>query len=208
MSRILITAEDVERAARVGGVLKVSGPYVVPPSAQDRMLRLGVRIEPAEIPGQDLARTRGQAVVALAADHGGYELKEEIRRTLEGLGYLVLDFGTKSREAVDYPDFAHRAASAVAEGAADRAIVVDGAGIGSSMVANKVPGIRAAKCDSMFDVRNSRLHNDANVLALGARLERGAALEMARAWLETPFEGGRHERRVRKIMEVERKYRP
>ena len=101
---------------------------------------------------------------------------------------------------------AHRAAKAVAEGTADRAVVVDGAGIGSAITANKVPGIRAAKCDSIFDVVNSRAHNDANVLTLGARLERNAALDMVKTWLETEFEGGRHARRVDKIVEIERSY--
>lgn len=206
MTRALVTPEDVERAARCGGVLRLEGPYLLMPAAEDRMLRLGVRIESAERPGQDLPRTRGKAVVALAADHGGFELKESIRGHLESLGYLVLDFGTRSKNPVDYPDFAHRVARAVAEGAADRGIVVDGAGIGSSIAANKVFGVRAAKCDSMFDVENSRRHNDANVLALGARLERSAALEMVKTWLETPFDGGRHQRRVDKIRELENRY--
>ncbi|MBI2930799.1 MAG: RpiB/LacA/LacB family sugar-phosphate isomerase [Planctomycetes bacterium] len=169
------------------------------------MLKLGVRIEQAR-PGADLARSRERPTVAVAADHGGFELKEDLKKHLESSSYLVLDFGTTSREACDYPDFAHAAAVAVAEGTADRAIVVDGAGIGSAIVANKVPGIRAAKCDSLFDVENSRRHNDANVLSLSARLERSLAREMARVWLETPFEGGRHARRVDKIRDVEHRY--
>jgi ribose 5-phosphate isomerase B len=203
--RDLITEREIEQARRAGGVLRVAGEFVLTPGAQDRMLKLGVRIEEAR-PGTDLSRSRGRAAVAVAADHGGYELKEDLKRHLETLGYVVLDFGTTSREACDYPDFAHAAAVAVAEGTADRGIVVDGAGIGSSMVANKVPGVRAAKCDSMFDVENSRRHNDANVLSLSARLERSLAREMSRVWLETPFEGGRHARRVDKIRDIERRY--
>lgn len=196
----------MEKAARAGGVLRVSGEYLLMPATEDRLLKLGVRIEPAPLPGQDLPRTRGKMAVALGADHGGFELKEAIRGRLESLGYVVLDFGTRSRDPVDYPDFAHLVASAVADATADRGILVDGAGIGSAIAANKVPGVRAAKCDSLFDVRNSRLHNDANVLSLGARLETSTALEMARTWLETPFEGGRHRRRVDKIIELERRY--
>jgi len=202
MSRVLLTESDI-RAAR-GGVLRVEGDFIMTPTAQDLAMRLGVRIEVAR-PGASL--TRGRPVVAVAADHAGFEMKEELKKHIEALGCLVLDFGTRSREAVDYPDFAHAAARAVAEGSADRAIVVDGAGIGSCMVANKVPGVRAAKCDSMADVENSRRHNDANVLTLAARLERGLAREMAAAWLSLDFEGGRHARRVEKIAGIERKYR-
>ncbi len=201
--KALITESDVERARRDGGVLHVDGDYMLTPGAQDRMLKLGVRIESGR-PGADIARDR--RVVIVASDHGGFDLKEDLKVHLQTLGYTVLDFGAASREPVDYPDFAHAAAAAVAGGTADRAIVVDGAGIGSCMVANKVPGVRAAKCDSMFDIENSRRHNDANVLALAGRLERSLAREMARLWLETPFEGGRHARRVDKIRDVEGRY--
>mgnify|MGYP001605864751 CR=1 FL=1 len=201
MSRALLTESDI-RAAR-GGVLRIEGEFLLTPSAQDLALKLGVRVVVAR-PGESL--TRGRRVVAVAADHAGFEMKEELRRHVEALGWLVLDFGTRSREAVDYPDFAHAAAQAVAEGSADFAILVDGAGIGSCMVANKVPGVRAAKCDSMADVENSRKHNDANVLTLAGRLERGLAREMTASWLSLEFEGGRHARRVGKIADVERRY--
>lgn len=203
MSRQLITEAEVRQAARSGGVLRVEGEVVLTPTAQDVALKLGVRVEQAR-PGEGLVE--GRRVVALASDHAGFEMKEELKRHLQGQGWLVLDFGTRSREAVDYPDFAHAAAAAVAEGTADRAIVVDGAGIGSCIAANKVPGVRAAKCDSMADVENSRRHNDANVLTLAARLERGLARDMAAAWLGAPFEGGRHARRVDKIRDIERRY--
>jgi ribose 5-phosphate isomerase B len=153
-----------------------------------------------------LAETRHRCTVALGADHGGFDLKEELKKHLANLGFVVLDFGTTSRDAVDYPDFAHAASLAVAEGTATRAIIIDGAGIGSAIVANKVPGIRAAKCDSMFDIENSRRHNNANVLSLSGRLDRSLARDMARVWLETSFEGGRHERRVDKIRDIEAKY--
>lgn len=199
MEKPLIVAEDVERAARAGGVLYVDGAYVLSPGAADRLLKLQVRIEP--LPRPKSGRTR----VALAADHGGFELKEEIRKHLESLEYLVFDFGTNSKESVDYPDFALKAARAVADGTCDRGIVVDGAGIGSCMVANKVPGVRAAKCDSMFDILNSRGHNNANVLTLGVRTPAAEVKTWVKAWLETAFEGGRHERRVAKIDELDRR---
>ena len=118
----------------------------------------------------------------------------------------MIDLGThNSKDAVDYPDVAREVASAVAEGRAFRGIVVDAAGIGSTMAANKVPGVRCALCHDDATVLNARRHNDANVLALGAHVvHRGAAARMVRLFLATPFEGGRHERRVRKIMDLER----
>jgi len=201
MDRPLITAEDVDRAARAGGVLYVDGPYVLAPSAADRLLRLHVRIEAMSRP------TSGRLKVAIAADHGGFELKEELKHHLESLDYLVFDFGTHSKESVDYPDFALKAATAVADGTCDRGIIVDGAGIGSCMVANKVPGVRAAKCDSLFDILNSRGHNNANVLTLGTRHPKEGVRAWVKAWLETKFEGGRHERRVNKIDELDRRWR-
>ncbi len=190
--RVLVTESDVRAAARAG-VLRVDGDALLTPSAEDALLKFGVRIEGrAGVP-------HGKRVVAIASDHAGFEMKEDLRAHLEHAGYLMLDFGTRSKDPVDYPDFARAAACAVVEGSAERAIVVDGAGIGSSIVANKVRGIRAAKCDSMDDVVNSRKHNDANVLALGARLDRALAKEMAAQWLTLEFEGGRHARRVAKI---------
>jgi ribose 5-phosphate isomerase B len=144
--------------------------------------------------------------VAIGSDHGGYALKEVLKRAItEDLGWQVHDCGTHSEDAVDYPDFAAAVAREVAEGRAARGVVVDTAGIGSSMAANKVPGVRCALCHDDATVRNSREHNDANVLALGAKVvHRGAAVRMVRLFLETPFAGGRHERRVRKIMALER----
>ena len=144
--------------------------------------------------------------VAIGSDHGGYELKETIRRALtEEADWDVHDCGTHSSTAVDYPDFAAAVAREVAEGRAARGIVVDSAGIGSSMAANKVPGIRCALCHDDLAVLNGREHNDANVLALGAKVvNRGLAMRMVRLFLSTSFGGGRHERRVQKIMALER----
>jgi ribose 5-phosphate isomerase B len=145
--------------------------------------------------------------VAVGADHGGYRLKERIVADLRERGYEVDDCGTDSTESVDYPDFAHRVARTVADGGCRWGIVVDGAGIGSCMAANKVPGIRAATCWDVSSARNSREHNHANVLVLGAGLiGDNLALEIVQAWLATPWGGDRHARRVEKIAEIERRY--
>lgn len=146
--------------------------------------------------------------IALGADHGGWELKEVIKPFLRGLGHEVQDFGTHDETSVDYPEFGEAVASAVAEGGADRGILVCGTGIGMCMVANKHPGIRAALCHDLYTARLSREHNDANILVLGGRVVgKGLALEMVRVWLETEFLGGRHSRRLQKMREWEERLR-
>ena len=147
------------------------------------------------------------SVIAIGCDHGGYPLKERLGFRLKEQGYEVIDCGTHSAESVDYPDFAHAVAELVASGEAGCGIVVDGAGIGSAMVANKVPGVRAALCYDVSSARNSREHNHANVLTLGAGLI-GAALaeQIMEAWLSTAWGPGRHADRVDKITAVERRY--
>jgi len=157
--------------------------------------------------GADADRGGGARVVALGADHGGFSLKETLKDFVASLGYGVLDCGTTSTNAVDYPDLAYAVARLVSEGQAWRGIVVDGAGIGSCMAANKVPGVRAALCYDHATAVNSREHNDANVLTLGAGLLGPAlAKQIAQTWLATEFAGGRHERRVAKIGEIERRF--
>jgi len=146
---------------------------------------------------------RGQ-VVALGADHGGYPLKETLKKHLEEKGYSVVDCGTHSTDAVDYPDFARAVAALVGEGKAWRGIMIDGAGIGSCMAANKIPGVRASMCYDHATANNAREHNDANVLTLGAGLiGTNLAKEIVDTWLTTPFAGGRHAKRVEKIMVLE-----
>ena len=144
--------------------------------------------------------------VAIGSDHGGFELKEALKRYIvDELGWTVHDCGAHSTAAVDYPDFAAAVAREVAGGRSARGIVVDAAGIGSTMAANKVPGVRCALCHDDASALNGREHNDANVLALGARVvNRGLAQRLVRLFLSTPFGGGRHERRVQKIMALER----
>lgn len=148
-----------------------------------------------------------QVRIAIGADHGGYPLKEKIGFRLREAGYDVIDCGTASHEAVDYPDFAHAVAREVSSGNCRFGIVVDGAGIGSAMVANKVPGVRAALCYDLSTARNSREHNHANVLTLGAGLIGDAlALQIVEEWLSVEWGGGRHARRVAKIDAIEQQY--
>jgi len=143
--------------------------------------------------------------VALGSDHGGWQLKDTIAKQLTEAGYAIHDCGTNGPAAVDYPDIALAVARLVADGTCRWGIVLDGAGIGSAMVANKVPGIRAANCHDLSSARNSREHNHANVLTLGARfLGEGLALEVVKVWLGTAWGPGRHAERVEKISQVER----
>jgi ribose 5-phosphate isomerase B len=208
-SRSLVTEADV-LAVPVGSRLSVPAQAAITPlardTASDRRVELvrepGVVPEVGPVPSSATART-----VALGADHGGYALKEELKAFLGQLGYQVIDCGTHSTAAVDYPDFAYAVARLVADGRAWRGVIVDGAGIGSCMAANKVPGVRAAMCYDHATAVNSREHNDANVLTLGgALIGRSLAQQIAKTWLETDFGGGRHARRVDKIMEIERRF--
>lgn len=146
-------------------------------------------------------------VVAIGADHGGYELKETLKATLTEMGFEINDMGTNSKEAVDYPDFAHAVAQQVSSCKAWRGIMIDGAGIGSCIVANKVPGVRAGMAYDYSSAVNSREHNDTNVLTLGAGLIGvNLAKQIVKTWLSTDFGGGRHTGRVDKITLVEKQY--
>ncbi len=170
----------------------------------------GVLEQPAA--ESDLPSPRASAVaspkgIAVGADHGGYPLKERLAFRLREQGHEVLDCGTDSPDSVDYPDFAHAVASAVATGKVQWGIVVDGAGIGSAMVANKVPGVRAALCYDLSTARNSREHNHANVLTLGAGLiGENLAWQIVEEWMATDWGGDRHARRAAKITEIEKRY--
>lgn len=147
-------------------------------------------------------------MLAIGSDHAGYELKTEIIKYLNEKGYELKDFGTSSGCcSVDYPDFGLAVAEAVKDGTCDRGIIVCGTGLGISMSANKVPGIRAALCTDSFTAKMSREHNDANILALGARVVgTGLALDIVESWLNAEFLGGRHKTRVDKITNIEEKY--
>ena len=160
---------------------------------------------PAPAPPSDPAAVG--ASIALGADHGGVGLKDNLAAYVRELGFTACDCGTTGTASVDYPDFAHEVARRVASGECRWGIVVDGAGIGSAMTANKVPGVRAALCYDLSSARNSREHNLANVLTLGAGLiGENLARQIVKTWLETPWGGDRHARRVEKITAVERRY--
>ncbi len=141
--------------------------------------------------------------IGIGSDHGGFELKEIIKSTFSGEGIEFIDYGTYSQDSVDYPDFGKKTAEAVKNGEVERAIVICGTGIGISIAANKVKGIRCALCGDTFSARMSREHNDANVLAIGARvLGVGLAIEIVGTYLNSKFEGGRHQLRVEKLNEI------
>lgn len=172
----------------------------------------GLGAEPGEPPAeaQNGPKTEDESAgtdVAIGSDHGGYALKERLGYKLKQEGFSVQDVGTHAPESVDYPDYAHAVAKLVADGSCQAGIIVDGAGIGSAMAANKVPGVRAALCYDISSARNSREHNHANVLTLGAGLIGDAlAWQIVQEWLDTPFGEGRHARRVDKISQIERSY--
>jgi ribose 5-phosphate isomerase B len=144
--------------------------------------------------------------IAIGADHAGFLLKEHLKQTLQRIGHAVADHGTHSEAPVDYPPICFDVARTVADGRADRGIVLGGSGQGEQIAANKVSGIRAALCNDLYTARLSREHNNANVLSMGGRIVAfGLADEILKVWLETPFEGGRHQRRLDQIAESERR---
>jgi ribose 5-phosphate isomerase B len=143
--------------------------------------------------------------IALACDHGGFELKEELKAYLRSLGVETVDMGTFNEESVDYPDFGVLVAEKVSRGELEKGILICGTGVGMSIVANKFPRIRAALANDLYSSRCSRAHNDANILIIGGRiLGKELAKEIVKVWLETPFAGGRHTRRLEKIEALER----
>ena len=202
--RQVITEIDIPQA----GDLRVSTGALITPSARDLARTRGVRI--VELSERELAGFAApETTVAIGSDHGGFEMKERLLKPLlTELKLAVRDEGVFDGAAADYPDIAAKVAGRVASGEAARGIIVDGAGIGSAIAANKIPGIRAALCYDKASARNSREHNDANVLTLGAGLI-GTALakQIVDVWLKTDFGGGRHAKRVDKIIAVEKKYR-
>ncbi|MDT7781069.1 MAG: ribose 5-phosphate isomerase [Acidobacteriota bacterium] len=202
-SKTIITEDDVRGLAE-GSRLRVAEGARLTPLAADIIREQRIELV-RRIPRRG---TRTERIVAVGADHGGFPLKEELKGFLAELGHRVRDFGTNSTEAVDYPDFAHAVARAVSEGEADLGIIIDGAGVGSCMTANKVPGVRAAACYDPKVARNSREHNDANVLTLGSgTIDSKQMREIVSVWLSTEITEDRHKRRVAKIEAVERQYR-
>lgn len=199
-SKTIITEDDVRDLA-AGSVLRIAEGARLTPLASDIVSEKRIQIV-RRVPrrGSDAAK-----LIAIGADHGGFKMKEELKAFLTSLGHQVHDFGTNSEEAVDYPDFAYAVAKSVSEGTADLGIVIDGAGVGSAMTANKVPGVRAAACYSVEVARNSREHNGANVLTLGSKTINSAQMrDIVRAWLATEMTEDRHRKRVAKIEAIER----
>ena len=201
-SKSVITEDDV-RGLEEGAVLRIGEDARLTPLAADI-----VKDRNIQLVRRNSRRGSKQAkLIAVGADHGGFRMKEELKGLLGQLGHKVQDFGTDSEEAVDYPDFAHAVARAVANGTSDLGIIIDGAGVGSAMTANKVPGVRAAACYSVTVARNSREHNGANVLSLGSKTITSAEMrEIVQAWLATELTEERHQKRVSKIDAIGKQY--
>lgn len=215
----LISEQDVIQAGRRGArSLPVEPGTIVTPSARDAAGRLGITLDPVQtssskggqgnvVSYEPASRQKKAEVLALGCDHGGFPMKEALRPLLLELGYHVLDVGTHSTEACDYPDYAYAVSALVASGKASRGIMIDSVGHASAIVCNKVPGIRAVAPTTEMAAKSSREHNDANVLALGGKtLGVEVAKSLAGVWLETWFGGGRHQARLNKIRELEEKY--
>ena len=204
---------DTVQTMPAGSTQQILAGTIITPLARQAALERHIRLvdgNPLSVSGNPNTDYRSPVTdhrkIAIGADHGGYELKEQLKKTLTA-DYQVIDCGTHSQESVDYPDFAYAVARLVADGRATWGIIIDGAGIGSCMAANKVPGVRAAMCYDQATAVNSREHNNANVLTLGAGLiGPNLAQQIVSTWLATDFGGGRHARRVNKIDEIGKRF--
>jgi ribose 5-phosphate isomerase B len=201
-AKSVITEDDV-RGLEAGAVLRIGEDARLTPLAADIINEKKIEI----VRRASRRGSKASKLIAVGADHGGFQMKEELKVLLSELGHKVQDFGAYSEEAVDYPDFAHAVARAVANGTSDLGIVIDGAGVGSAMTANKVPGVRAAACYSVEVARNSREHNDANVLTLGSKTINSKQMrDIVMTWLSTEITEERHRKRVAKINAIQRQY--
>ena len=218
MKKTLISEQTILDAVRKGQKsLTVDPGAIVTGAAADKARALGLTLvsasakEPAKasVAATGLPPTGRSAAglpIAIGSDHGGFALKELLKAQIAELGHQVVDLGTYSEEACDYPDFAYAVARMVSLGQAEKGIMIDSVGIASAMVANKVPGVRAACCADEFTARSSREHNNANVLTLGGKvLGTELAKAIVRVWLETGFGGGRHQKRIAKIEDIEKR---
>ena len=202
-AKSLITEDDL-RGLEAGAKLRISASARFTPLAQDIVNELGIELIRKE-PRKSPVKVRS---VAVGSDHGGYQMKEQLKSFLGDLGLNVRDFGTNSEEAVDYPDYAHAVAKSVSGRQVDVGIIIDGAGIGSAMTANKVPNVRAAACYNVALARNSREHNGANVLTLGAAQNSADEVkQIVEAFLSTDIAEERHRKRVGKIDNIDKQYR-
>jgi ribose 5-phosphate isomerase B len=194
--RTLITEDDI-RSVTAGATLRINEKALVTPLAADLARERHINLERVTIAA---GMNRRPLRIAIGADHGGFEMKEALKKVLQDLGYEYQDFGTNSTAPVDYPDFAEAVALAVARKTCDLGIMIDGAGIGSCMTANKVSGVRAAMCYDEASARNSREHNGANVLTLGGKMISNEQMRgIVRVWLSSQLTEERHRRRVAKI---------
>jgi ribose 5-phosphate isomerase B len=201
-SKSVITEDDV-RGLEPGSVLRIGEGARLTPLASDIVNEKKIEI----VRRQSRRGSKAQKLIAVGADHGGFQMKEDLKGFLNELGHRIQDFGTNSEDAVDYPDFAHAVARSVANGTSDVGIVIDGAGVGSAMTANKVPGVRAAACYSVAVARNSREHNGANALSLGSKTINSKEMrEIVAAWLSTDITEERHKKRVAKIDAIQKQY--
>jgi ribose 5-phosphate isomerase B len=201
-AKSVITEDDVRGLER-GAVLRIGEDARLTPLAADIVNEKKIEI----VRRTSRRGSKASKIIAVGADHGGFKMKEDLKTLLTELGHRAQDFGAYSEEAVDYPDFAHAVARAVSNGTADLGIVVDGAGVGSAITANKVPGVRAAACYSVEVARNSREHNDANVLTLGSKTITSAQMrEIVTTWLSSEISEERHRKRVAKIDAIQRQY--
>ena len=223
MSKTLLTERDIVNAVREGKkTLFADGNTVITPSAKDKAKELKLQFtdtkespdqsRPVKAAESSTAATTssadvGSKLIVIGSDHGGFQTKEMLKKYLAEIGYRTLDIGTNSEDACDYPDYAYAVARVVAKGEAWRGIMIDATGVASSIVCNKVPGVRAAACFNEFVAKSSREHNDANVLTLGAKVLGTELIKsIVKVWLETWFGGGRHKKRVDKISDVEKRF--
>ena len=222
MVKQLITQQTVRELIGKGSkTLEIPAGALITPLAVELALSEGIKMveskakaapvpqSPTTVPISASQRDSSPVnnFIAFGSDHGGFQLKELLKQYAVSLGYRVVDVGTNSEDPCDYPDFAYAVATLVAKGEVWRGVMIDGAGIGSCVVANKVPGVRAASCHNEFVARNAREHNDTNVLTLGSRIIGSEVCkEIMKIWLETWFAGGRHKQRVDKIVDVESRF--
>lgn len=204
----------IRQLARKKAPLLLRDDAIITPAAKDMIRDLNIPVikETQSLGGVEIVsdklpvdKLRSLKVVAIGSDHGGFKLKEILKKTIRDLGYEVEDYGTFSEEPVDYPDIAEKVSRSVVQGNSWRGIVIDGAGIGSAIAANKIDGVRAANCIDVTTAANAREHNDTNILSLGAGIiGQQVAAQVVETWLKTPFAGGRHQRRVDKLIALDK----
>jgi len=216
MKKNLISEQTILEAVKKGErIVFCENDSIITDAAKDRASQLGIVIQRkdskqkiSDIKNKETTtKISTKETIAIGSDHGGFSMKEQLKPYLTNLGYKVIDLGTNSEESCDYPDFAFSVAAMVQNGNASRGIIIDSVGTASAMVANKIPGIRAACCFNEYSARSSREHNDANIITLGGKV---LGIEMAKSivkiWLETQYAGGRHQKRLDKITDIERKF--